>query len=479
MSQLLTPTESVPASGPARGAARRSAVYLALLALPFAACLVFLWSTGRSFTVFWDNDEQDYWALMQWFAARLPGLDPIYPHSATTPLFQWLGAWAVAGVGPNIQFVRALNALASFGGVVALFATLRRPFRFGPATAALLTATVAFSAYFFGYSFRLLTDNLALTFCLLALRELFLSLDPAEAASRRHFLLGCVWCTATILTRQSFLFLGLPFLAGLALAPRPLRQKAVDGLALGCVVVPFALLVLAWKGLVPPDYQVRHTASLFHLYALSLPLLLLGFYAPIFFAVPAWRRFRAGDLPLARLRWPALAAGLALAVLVFFPLFPVAGAAGPAYFSPAFRASPAAYAGGWIYTVGQRLPALRGNSLWFWLLLPLGAACAVEFGAAAWRDRDVFRRVAVVFLLGMLGSCTVNAVLAQKYYDALVLLFLIWFSRGDLAGDRWRRLPLFGLLAFFGLYYLVFPLLAKPRPVPPSVPPLAFAHLSP
>ena len=65
-------------------------------------------------------------------------------------------------------------------GVFALFGSLRRSLRHDAATAALLTGVYLTSCYFFGYAFRWLTDDLALTFCILALAQLFRFADPTS-----------------------------------------------------------------------------------------------------------------------------------------------------------------------------------------------------------------------------------------------------------------------------------------------------------
>ena len=353
-----------------------------LLAAPFLVCLAVLLTTGWTFPTFWGGDEVSHWALVQWFARGLPRFKAVYPCSATTPLFHLAGAGVVWLCGPHLQAVRAANALLSVGGVLALFGILRRSLRHTGPTAALLCAVFASSSYYFGYAFRALTDNMAIIGCLLAMGELFRFADPAERNPLACYLRGCAWCGLAVLTRQSYVFLCLPFGVLLLAAPLPAKAKlaGVGGLALA--LAPFAALVLAWRGLVPPDFQLHHTPSFINLYPLALPLMLLGLYTPFFCGPALWCRFRAGTLGWRQGAGPAVAAVVALGVLGRFPLFPVSGHPELTRYFPA----PALedwgnYFGGWIYSVADRSKRLSfgHNSFLFWLALPLGAASAAWF----------------------------------------------------------------------------------------------------
>ena len=437
--------------------------YLAFAA-PFALCLLILLVTGRALPVFWAGDEVDHWFLAGWFADRLPHFHAVYPHTATTPLFHLLGAVAIRLFGPSLTMGRTLNVVFSLTGVFALFGLLWRTMRHSPATAALLSAVYLTSCYFFGYSFRWLTDNLALTFCIFALAQLFRAADPAELRPLRSYFLGCLACSLTILTRQNYMFLCLPFALALPLSGQRAGTVVAGWAGLALAVAPFAGLVLVWHGLVPPDYQHRHTSSLINYYPVTLPLMLLGMYTPFFVGPELWRW--TGPIPWACFRWPAVAALGGLVVLWMFPLVPLAGqSTRSAFFPAAAREDVPGYFAGWIYHVGMHLPKLHGNSLFFWALLPVGLAAAAWFlQAAAQPGADPLGRVAVLFLLGLLLSSMLNAICAQKYYDAPVLLFLIWHSQGEAARDPLRRAALGGLILLFCAYFAFFTSTAEPTP---------------
>ena len=435
-----------------------------LLVAPFVVCTAVLLATGWTFPTFWGDDENNHWALIQWFAQALPRFHANYPATATTPLFHLVGACVVRLIGPHLPLLRAGNAALSAGGVLVLYATLRRTFGRSLATAALLSAAVGLSGYYFGYAFRLLTDNMAFVGCLLATGQLFRSVDPSEPRPRRRFLYGCLWVGLTLLTRQSYIFLCVPFGWTLLAAPFPPRQKLAGVLALGLSLVPLAALMAAWRGSVPPDYQKLHATGLLHLYPLALPIMLLGLYAPFFLGPTLWRRWRSGDLPP---RWwlgPAAGAAVAVVTLILFPLFPVADRPDLATYIPAEgRENWSLYFGGWVYSLAGRggSRTLFHNPLFFWLALPLGGAALAWFLPEAWKAPDTRRRVAARFLLGVLFASLLNAVSSQKYYDALVLLFLVWRTDGDPARDPWRRRALYALIAVFCVYAAAFPYLSR------------------
>ena len=121
------------------------------------------------------------------------------------------------------------------------------------------------------------------------------------------------------------------------------------------------------------------------------------------------------------------------------------------------------YFAGWLYTAAAHFPKLHGNSLLFWLLLPVGLAAATRFALDAARPgSDPRQRVAILFLLGLLLASTLNSICAQKYYDAPILLFLIWHSRVEAARDPWRLTALGALILLFAAYFAVYVATAKP-----------------
>lgn len=430
-----------------------------LLALPFALCALFLLLSGRVFLVFWGSDETLFhWPLILRFARDLPQVDWRYGGTATTPLFHLFSASVVALCGERIQLLRMVNAVVSLGGVLALFGMVRRSRHHPPATAALFTAVFLSSCYFFGYSFRVLTDNMAIVFCILAMSRLYRFAESTHAPRLTSYLWGCLWLSLTVLTRQSYLFLGLPFLAVLLWAPVPMTHKIAGVAALLLAVVPLAALVIEWHGLVPPDFQERHTGGLLNLYAPALPLMLLGIYACFFRGPELYRQLAAGPWRARSVWLPIGAAAAGLAIVATFPLFPlVAERARCGYFPEVVWKDPGAFFAGWFYNIAGRLPLLHGNSILFWITLPAGlVAAAIVFRELFSAETTLSSRLAPLFLLAVLLSSLLNGISAQKYYDGLMLLVLVWHARPGTARDLHGRILLGALILFFCLYYVTY-----------------------
>ena len=452
--------ESSPVTLPGARENSRAQLWKAclLLALPFALCAGYLFSTGKAFQTFWGGDELDYhWPLMQQFARHLPQVELRYKITATTPRFHLLGACIVRLFGAGLQTMRFLNMLLSLGGVFVLFTTLYRFRRQPLPMATLLTAVFLSSCYFFGYSFRLLTDNMAIVFCLLAMAQLYRFVDPATTRRLPAYLAACAWLCLTILTRQSYMFLCLPCAAILLWSALPPQAKAIGLGGLAMAILPFMGLVVVWRGLVPPGSQERHTHSLLSPYAPALPLMLLGFYAPFFES----SRFRswmdAAAVPSRRWVLPGVMA-LAGAVIVYlFPLYPLAGQQRRAGYIPeaAWRDVPGYFAG-WIYNVGKHLPVLHGNSLLFWVLLPAGLVAAAGYLRGLLPGEGTLpSRLPRLFLLGLLLSSLLNGISSQKYYDALVLVFLVWQARPEKTREPVRIAALVTLIVLFCGYHIL------------------------
>lgn len=214
-------------------------------------------------------------------------------------------------------------------------------------------------------------------------------------------------------------------------------------------LLPFALLVIEWNGLVPPSADPascglctdrpgfgRDTLTL---RAAGFCLALFGVYAALVLGPSAlgWLRVlrspagvprstlgsRAGRavsaivtgkrprrIDLGRLL--ALATVGAVAVLLVSPLeyVPILpGQAGDA---------------GWLWRVSDRLPSLLGSSLLFWLLVPPGAA-----GAALLIWRAGWASLPSVVLGAFLLAALPVALVYQKYFDPFMLLVVALFAR--------------------------------------------------
>ena len=227
-------------------AAARGLMHKLLLAVPFLIGIAVLQGLTVEIDTFHGSDAAVYQLpTIELFRERLDFSD--YP-SAQTPLFHVvMTAWGKL-VGFDLWKLRLLNVAISYGAALALLRLLRRATPLAATPAFALTLAFALSPYFFGASFTLLTDNLAILFALLAMERIH---AYSRTGSMAAFALACLWIAGAVLTRQSFLWLVL--VAAFYLLRRRAGGQVLAGAALlALALAPLAALVIEWNGLVPP-----------------------------------------------------------------------------------------------------------------------------------------------------------------------------------------------------------------------------------
>ena len=429
-------------------------MYRLLLAVPFLVGVAALQGLTVEIDTFHGTDAAVYQVpTIELFRERLDFSD--YP-SAQTPLFHLVMAGWGKLVGFELWKLRLLNVAISYGAALALLRLLRRATPLGQLPAFALTLAFVLSPYFFGASFTLLTDNLAILFALLALERIH---SFSRSGSMSAFALACLCIGAAALTRQSFLWLA-PVAVFFLLRRSDSLREALAGLGLLLLaLVPLGLLVLEWNGLVPPSADpascglctdrpgfgrdtltlrtVGFTVALFGLYA----TLVLGPSALSWLRVPAGRLARRPAGPPTGRAVAALVTGRSRRRIDLGRMLALAAAAGvvlllisPLEYVPILPGQPGD--AGWLWKVSDRLPTLLGSSLVFWLLVPVGAlAGAVLVWRAGWASLSSV--VLGAFLLAALPV----ALVYQKYFDPFMLLAVALFARpmdfrrqGDYAG---------------------------------------------
>jgi 4-amino-4-deoxy-L-arabinose transferase-like glycosyltransferase len=434
------------APGSSGGVATRWRV-AGLLALPFLAAVAVLRGLTRTMPTYHGGDEWTYHLpTIERFAAQLPGVDLVHYPAAQTPLYHLIVALWGKAVGMELWRLRLVGLLASYLAVLVLYRLLRRHAPLPAWPAAGLALVFALSPYVFGQSFILVTDNLGLLFALLAIERLL-----AWERDRRVavFAAGCGWIALALLTRQSYVWLGL--FGGLWLISRRgvARGETAAGIALlAAAAAPFAALVVAWKGIVPvgadPASCGLCAPAEGHLGFREVSLLrspayvfaVAGVYGPLLFARPLWDGARelASGSAAGRLRpWLLTAAGGALGGIALLLVSPLAYGLGDE---------------GWIWRLARSGPEPLGTAWVFWPLVPLGcAAAALGVRRLGWRS-----------LPAMLGACFLLAQLAtrlpyQKYFDPFVLLVCLLAVRPtDLRS--WRDAVGPGAIVAISLLYL-------------------------
>jgi Dolichyl-phosphate-mannose-protein mannosyltransferase len=420
-------------------------LFPALLAAPFLVGIAVLQGLTVEIDTFHGSDARVYQlpTILQ-LSERLDFSS--YP-SAQTPLYHLLTtAWGEL-VGFELWKLRLLNVAFSYGAALALLRLLRRATPLEPWQAFALTLVFTLSPYFFGASFTLLTDNLAILFALLALERIHRFSSDASLAT---FGLACLWIAGAVLTRQSFLWLVLVAAWFLVRSAAPLERRAAGAALLALALAPLAALVVDWGGLVPPGADPASCGlctdrpgvgrDALTLRTVGFTVALLGAYAAVVFGPGLWRRSRAWRVaprPTALVLALAVAAGvllLAVSPLAFQPIVP--GQAGDA---------------GYLWKISDRLPVVLGSSLLFWLLVPLGCVAGLLLVRRAGPGS-----LPAVYLAAFLIAALPVRLVYQKYFDPFALLALALLARPPDLRARWDYLGIAVLCVAFVAYAISF-----------------------
>jgi hypothetical protein len=374
--------------------------YRILLAVPFLIVIAVLKGLTVEIDTFHGSDAAVYQLpTIQHFREGLDFSD--YP-SAQTPLFHLVMAGWGKLVGFELWRLRLLEVAISYGAALALMRLLRRATRLGDLPAFALSLAFALSPYFFGPSFTLLTDNLAILLALLGLERIH---AYWRGGSLGALAVACLCAGGAALTRQSFLWVAL--VAGAFLVLRDWRSPARLGAGvamLALALAPLAALAIEWNGLVPPSADPRSCGlctdkpgvgrDALTLRTIGFTLAVLGGYALVLLGPGLWRRARG---------W-IWAAAIGAGLLLISPLKyrPVGVNPGDA---------------GYLWQISRHFPTLLGSSLLFWAAVPLGAYAAVTLVRRAGPTA-----LGSVYLAAFLVVALPVALVYQKYFDPFALL---------------------------------------------------------
>jgi hypothetical protein len=428
-------SRAVPATAPGW-------VFPLLLALPFLIGIAVLKGLTVEIDTFHGSDARVYQlpTILQ-LSERLDFSG--YP-SAQTPLYHLLTAGWGELVGFELWKLRLLNVAFSYGAALALLRLLRRATPLEPWQAFALTLLFTLSPYFFGASFTLLTDNLAILFALLAMERINRFRSDASLVT---FGVACLWIAGAVLTRQSFVWLAP--LAGwfLVRSPAPAGRRLAGAVLLALALAPLAALVIEWRGLVPPTADPASCGlctdrpgvgrDSLTLRTVAFTVALLGAYAAFIFGP----RLARGDRRLLSVPGGAVALAvgtgillLAISPLVYEPIVP--GQAGDA---------------GYLWKISDWLPVVFGSSLVFWLLVPLGCLAALVL-----IRRAGLESLPAVYLAAFLLAALPVRLVYQKYFDPFALLALALLARPPDLRTRWDYVGVVVLCAAFVAYALSF-----------------------
>jgi 4-amino-4-deoxy-L-arabinose transferase-like glycosyltransferase len=401
-----------------------------MLALPLVVGIAALQGLTVTLSMFHGSDEFSFhYPTILRFANELPFPNLANYNASQTPLFHVLMAHVGKITGYEIWRLRLVEALISYLLVLSVFRLLRTRLRMGVLQSIALALLFLLSPYVYAGSFRLLTDNLALLFSVLAIDRL----ERFRESGKSGPLLAAAACAGFgILTRQSsvFLFAIAGAYAMFSGSGVSVRTRAVTLGAILLALVPAVSLFLTWHGLIPPGGD-KSTCGLctarqglsspgLSISATQLTLAVVGLYGTVLFAPRFPWRDRTALKEL--LRGGAVATAACAGFLIASPAAPDSHPIG------------VKTTAGALWTVASHTPLVDGTPLLLWILVALAGP------VLWWRFTIAPRRWLFVAWFGCFLVSTLAIRLSwQKYVDPYVLIGLL-ISAQPYELDRPKRL---------------------------------------
>lgn len=344
------------------------------------------------------KDEDYYhWPTILQFAQEWPNPDLVNYRSATGPLFHLVFA-GLYRLGFEMWSLRTINMVISYVGIVFLYYTIQKT---GASRTYSLILSILFgiSPYFFGSSFVLMTDNLAVTFAIASLYGIYcLKATPRMGT----VVVTAILVTGALLTRQFYLWLLPPLLWIIYKAPKPSSWRWLAAAVSMLPIVPLCWLMIQWHGPVPPKFQKAHAATgLGDLTGTILLLSLIGAYALMIAPSEVFNRRNVSNRRL----WAFIATVITTWVALFIKSVPPGSVLRDGYLVKMST------------MLGKKIGA---TSVLFYVLSGVG----LGYLWRRWPDR---RDHAIPFLC--IAGCSLVSLRTtgyfQKYYDPLALIFLM------------------------------------------------------
>jgi 4-amino-4-deoxy-L-arabinose transferase-like glycosyltransferase len=176
-------------------------IAVSIIVLPFLAVLFYSDWLRMAIPTFHDGDEQIYhFPIIKSFSEQLPFPDISDYNSATGPLYHIVLAAGGRLLGLEIHSLRLLNMLFSIIGCIVFYKILRLRSD-NHLLSALVSIVFSLSPYFFGSSFRLLTDNFAI---MLYFASVYFLLKFSEKPNYGYWFSFCIFAMLCTVTRQVY-----------------------------------------------------------------------------------------------------------------------------------------------------------------------------------------------------------------------------------------------------------------------------------
>ncbi len=406
----------------------------AVIVLTFPVILSGRGGTSEAF-----DQDRYHLAVIETMADTWPIVDVVHYKSATGPAYHYVLAGVRRYLTDSKRVLQSINMLLSAGLIAAVFLFAAR--LAGPWPAAAFVLPLLGSKYVISGAIWLTTDNVALLGVVIAVGGALLMPPSARRG---------VWCglsaAAAVSIRQIHIWSISPLLALAVLVgplrtlfPRVFRHDAILGDHCGSntsrqpggswrraaafaisAAIPAAVLaafVMAWGGLMPPQYRDLHSAGM-NPSTYGFALALVGAFG-VFYLPWTWSTLvERNDATLCIRRQTVVIAGVATAAGVVVALI----------WPTAFNADAGRW-GGPMWEAVRVTPAVADRSLLIVVLSGIGAAVlALMVRAANKAGRGGSAMLLLLTGLGFVLAQSFNSQAWQRYFEPVVLIWLIWLA---------------------------------------------------
>jgi len=248
--------------------------------------------------------------------------------------------------------------------------------------------------------------------------------------SRKNLLFGCIFMSLILITRQSSFWLVIIILFYVLKSGKAIKLKVRELVIVFLALLPLCILIIQWKGLVPPEFSKRHISYSLSIRPIEFMVALMGLYSIILNSEDFLDIIKSNLGNLKRYIFPILAS---LGLLIIAPL--------------SYR-----YPGdvGYLWRMATFFPVYNSTALLFWILVPLGAVSLYRMVQI-----NGLNSFPMVFLASFLVVSMASLRVHQRYFDAYALIILFLFLARQKHISPLKYVSMLALMVGFIAYVFV------------------------
>ena len=405
----------------------KSNIYIPFLLLLIFLVPIFLFNgISDPINTFHASDELNYhYPIIQKFFITFPKFELSRYESATTPLYYIIFSTLGRIINSDLITYRIINLIISYMAVLVFYKFSKKILRLNIINSFFASLVVGLSPYFYGISFRVLTDNLGVLFFFIALLNIF---DFYKEKKIESYAYSLLFISLSILTRQFYLWLFL-FLNGIILISNLNYEKKLK-LILGSIVsiIPYAILILEWGGLAPPTFQ-NHMAQFETNRFMSIIFFMacLGFYLLIIMATSIFN--------YSKYNFYLVLTSFALSALILYCI--------PMHYGT-YNGFPT---DGYLWRISTFFPNLFDSSFIFYPLIATSLYFILEIII-----NDNYKNPIVLMIISFLIVLSNSASLYQKYFDMVAIICAIYIATIYTSNLKYSLIILSIIFTLYNIY---------------------------